>query len=184
VLVNPPLGLVLGLSLLAQFIIIPSVVRRIDPAFKLTIVGFAIMLLTIAVVGFVTDLGYALAILPGIVIAVLLSQALVGALVRTRAGMGLRDGFAAIGGSIKGSFSMTRGHFATTFGVVAMSLFILIVPFVFAAFWAIVGGVNEPRTLPASACGLFLLFVYLECVRYSLIVRWYRRLAGMDPAPS
>jgi hypothetical protein len=79
---------------------------------------------------------------------------------------------------------MTKGHFATTFGVVALSLVILLVPFAFFAFIVIVAGIKEPRALPALSCALFLLFVYLECVRYSLIVRWYRRLAGMDPAPS
>jgi hypothetical protein len=38
-------------------------------------------------------------------------------------------------------------------------------------------GVKIPASLVLTAPLLLLTFVYSECVRYSLIVRWYRRLA-------
>jgi membrane protein implicated in regulation of membrane protease activity len=72
---------------------------------------------------------------------------------------------------------MTRNHFATTLGILVVSLAILIVPFCFVAFWAIVLGGAVPWSLVATTPALFLLFVYLECARYTLVVRWYRRLA-------
>jgi hypothetical protein len=179
-IVSPPLGLVLGLSLVAQFAIIPTAVAQIVPAFRLTLAGALVMVLTLALVGFVTDVGYAFAVIPGIACAVLLSQVLIGVLVRLRHGMSLREIFAAFSAAVRGSYGMTRGHFGTTLGVLALSLAILIVPFCFVAFWVIVLGGGVPWSLVVTTPALFLLFVYLECSRYTLIVRWYRRLARND----
>jgi hypothetical protein len=176
-IVSPPLGLVLGLSLVAQFAIIPTAVAQIVPAFRLTLAGALVMILTLALVGFVTDVGYAFAIIPGIACAVLLSQVLIGVLIRLRRGMSLREIAAAFSEAVRGSYGMTRNHFATTLGILALSLAILIVPFCFVAFWVIVLGGAVPWSLVATTPALFLLFVYLECSRYTLIVRWYRRLA-------
>jgi hypothetical protein len=36
--------------------------------------------------------------------------------------------------------------------------------------------VRLPQSLYAVAPLLYLSFIYLECVRYTLIVRWFRRL--------
>ncbi len=36
----------------------------------------------------------------------------------------------------------------------------------------------------AMALLLILTFIYFECVRYALIVRWYRRLAAEDRSPA
>jgi len=179
-IVSPPLGLVLGLSLVAQFAIIPTAVAQIVPAFRLTLAGALVMIVTLALVGFVTDVGYAFAIIPGIACAVLLSQVLIGVLVRLRRGMSLRDTVAAFSAAVRGSYGMTRNHFATTLGILILSLAILIVPFCFVAFWVIVLGGDVPWSLVVTAPALFLLFVYLECSRYTLVVRWYRRLARND----
>jgi hypothetical protein len=179
-IVQPPLGLVLGLSLVAQFVIIPTAVAQLVPAFRLTLAGALIMILTLAIVSIVTDVGYAFAIIPGIACAVLLSQVLIGVLVRLRQGMSLRETAEAFSEAVRGSYGMTRGHFATTLGVLILSLAILIVPFCFFAFWVIVLGGDVPWSLVATTPALFLLFVYLECSRYTLVVRWYRRLARND----
>jgi len=42
----------------------------------------------------------------------------------------------------------------------------------------------EPRSLIVTAPALFMTFVYCECMRYVLIVRWYGRLAGEARAES
>ena len=174
---RPPLGLVIGLSLVAQFAIIPTAVAEIVPAFRLTLGGALVMILTLALVGFVTDIGYAFAIIPGIACAVLLSQVLLGVLVRLRDGMSMREILAVFSDAVRGSYGMTRTHFGTTLGVLVLSLAILIVPFCFVAFWVIVLGGNIPWTLVLTTPALFVLFVYLECSRYTLVVRWYQRLA-------
>jgi hypothetical protein len=180
-ILQPPLGLVLGLSLVAQFAIIPTAVARIVPTFRLTVLGALVMVATLALVGFVTDAGYLFAVIPGVALAVLLSQVLIGVLVRLRAGMPLRELADVFTNAVRGSFAMTRGHFATTLGVIVLSLVILIVPFCIAAFIAIVLGGKMPRSLVATAPALFVLFVYLECSRYALVVRWYQRLARDVP---
>ena len=177
-IVRPPLGLVLGLSLLAQFSIIPSAVLRISPSFRLTVAGALLMIVTVALVGLVTDVGYVFAAIPGIAAAVLLSQVLIGVLVRLRRGMRLPELASAFVASLHGSVAMTKERFATTLGVLLLSLALLIVPFCFAAFWTIVLGGKIAASLVVTAPALVLLFVYLECARYSLVVRWYVRLGG------
>jgi hypothetical protein len=42
--------------------------------------------------------------------------------------------------------------------------------------------VRIPPSLVIMTPLLFLTFTYFECVRYALIVRWYRRLAGLPTA--
>ncbi len=180
-IVKPPLGLVLGLSLVAQFAIVPTAVAQLVPAFRLTLAGALVMILTLGIVGFVTDVGYAFAIVPGIAFAVLLSQVLIGVLVRLRSGMSLREIGDVFFQAVRGSYGMTRSHFASTLGVLVVSLAILVVPFCFVAFWVVVLGGDVPWSLVATTPALLLLFVYLECSRYTLVVRWYRRLARDAP---
>ena len=182
-ILRPPLGLVLGLSLLAQFSIVPAAVGRIVPSFRLTVVGALLMVFTIALVGFATDIGYLLAAIPGIALAVLLSQVLVGVLARLQSGMGAREIAAIFTSSVRGSFAMTKGHFGTTLGVLVLSLAIVVVPFFSVAFWVIVLGGKIPASLVATAPLLFLFFVYLECARYALVVRWYLHLSTDVAAP-
>jgi hypothetical protein len=62
--------------------------------------------------------------------------------------------------------------------VLIASLAILLVPFLLVMLTLIVLGVRLPPTLVVMAPLLFLTFTYFECVRYALIVRWYRRLAS------
>jgi hypothetical protein len=66
--------------------------------------------------------------------------------------------------------------------VVVASLAILIVPFAFVMLSLLVLGVRIPPSLVIMTPLLFLTFTYFECVRYALIVRWYRRLAGLPTA--
>ena len=63
------------------------------------------------------------------------------------------------------------------------SLIIFVVPGSVALFFLWVLGANNPPSLVFTSPLLLLIFVYCECVRYSLIVRWYRRLAE-DPSPA
>ncbi len=174
---TPPVSIVLLLSLGALFFILPSAVRRIEPTFKMTAVRAALTLATIFCVGAVTEIGYAFAVIPGIIIAVLLSQTLLNALLRAREGDSLGQVGATIFGSVRGSFAMTKSHFATTLGVVVASLFILLVPFLIVLIGLAVLGVKMPPSLVVMAPLLFLTFIYFECVRYALIVRWYRFLS-------
>jgi hypothetical protein len=181
---TPPVSVVLLLAMLALFFILPSALRRIQPNFKMTVVRAGITIVTLASVGVLTDLGYTLAVIPGIVITVLLSQALIGALLRAREGASFREIGQAILGSYRGSVQMTKAHFATTLGVVVASLAILLVPFTLVLITLAVLGVQVPPSLIVMAPVLFLTFIYFECVRYALIVRWYRRLAEDRPTAS
>jgi hypothetical protein len=178
---TPPVSVVLVLALVALFFILPSAMRRIDPSFHMTGMRIALTAATLACVGLVTEIGYVFAVIPGIVAAVLLSQALVGALLRVRAGSGLLDVVPLMIGSMRGSIAMTRTHFVTTFGVVAASLVILLVPFTLVMLTLLILGVRVPPSLVVTTPALFFTFIYFECVRYSLIVRWYRRLAKDAP---
>jgi hypothetical protein len=178
-----PVSVVLILAICAVMFVVPSALRRIQPAFRMTLLRSAIAIGTLLCVGAVVDAGYALAVLPGVVAAVLLSQALVGALLRAPERTTMRDLGTTIAGAFRGSFEMTRGHFATTLVVVTASLAIFIIPGTFALFGLWVLGANAPSTLLVTSPLLLLVFVYCECVRYSLIVRWYRRLAE-DPSPA
>ena len=136
--VTPPVSIVLLLALVALFFILPSALRRIDPGFRMDGIRAALMAVTLVCVGAVTELGYAFAVIPGIVAAVLLSQSLVGALLR--------------------------------------------VPFTFVMITLLVLGVRVPPSLVVMTPALFFTFIYFECVRYALIVRWYRHLCGENAA--
>jgi hypothetical protein len=175
---TPPVSVVLALALVALFFILPSAMRRLEPDFRMTGMRVALTIAVLVLVAVVTELGYALAVIPGIVVAVLLSQALIGALLRVRAGAGPRDVLPALLGAVRSSVHLTREHFATTLGVLIASLAILLVPFLLVMLTLIVLGVRLPPTLVVMAPLLFLTFTYFECVRYALIVRWYRRLAS------
>jgi hypothetical protein len=143
----------------------------------MTLVRFGIAVATLAGVGFVVDAGYLFAIIPGVAAGVLLSQVLVGALLRAPERGSLSSVPSTIGAAFRGSFEMTRGHFATTLLVVAASLAVFVIPGSCAllALWIL--GVKMPPSLVLTAPLVLLVFVYSECVRYALIVRWYRRLA-------
>jgi len=177
-----PVSVVLVLAICAVLFVLPSALRQIQPSFRMTLLRTGIAIGTLICVGLVVDAGYALAVLPGIAAAVLLSQALVGALLRAPE----RSSFGALGatiaGAFRGSYEMTRGHFATTMLVVVASLAIFLIPGSVMLFVLWVCGANEPRSLVFTSPLLLLTFVYCECVRYALIVRWYRRLAAEDPS--
>ena len=179
---TPPVSVVLALALVALFFILPSALRRIEPGFRMNGMRIAVTVVTLVIVGAATELGYAFAVIPGIIVAVLSSQALVGALLRVRAEAGPRDVVPAMVGSIRGSIALTREHFVTTLGVVIASLAILLVPFTLVMLTLLVLGVRVPPSLVVTAPILFLTFIYFECVRYALIVRWYRHLSA-SPAP-
>jgi hypothetical protein len=174
---QPPVSVVFVLSIAAILFVLPSALRSIQPSFRMTIVRFGIAVGTLVCVAFVVDAGYVFAVIPGIAAGVLLSQVLVGALLRAPEGTSLGNVSDVIGAAFRGSFEMTRGHFGTTLFVVAASLAMFVIPGSCAlfAFWIL--GVKLPVSLVVTAPLLLLLFVYCECVRYSLIVRWYRRLA-------
>jgi hypothetical protein len=182
VLRTPPLSVVVVLSLLALFFILPSAMRRLQPDFRMTGSRTFVALLTLASVGIVTELGYAVAVIPGVIVGVLLSQTLINALLRSDERASLGSIGSILGAAYRGSFELTRGHFVTTLGMVVLSLAILGVPYLVALATAIVLDVLDPRTLVFTAPLLLLTFVYFECVRYSLIVRWYRRLAAQQLA--
>ncbi len=174
---TPPLSVVLLLALVALFFILPSALRRIEPGFRMNGLRVALTALTILGVALLTEIGYALFVIPGIVVAVLCSQALIDALLRLRAESGPRDVLPALAAALRGSIAMTRTHFVTTLGVISISFVILLVPFTVVMVAFLVLGVRVPESLVITAPLLFLTFIYFECVRYALIVRWYRRLA-------
>jgi hypothetical protein len=176
-------SVVLILAILAVMFVVPSALRRVQPAFRMTLLRSAIAIGTLLCVGVVVDAGYALAVLPGIIAAVLLSQTLVGALLNAPERTTLRGLGGTIAGAFRGSFEMTRGHFGTTLAVVTASLAIFVIPGTCALFVLWVLGASNPVSLLFTSPLLLLTFVYCECVRYSLIVRWYRRLAE-EPSPA
>lgn len=174
---QPPVSIVFVLSIGAVLFILPSALRRIQPSFQMTLVRFCIALVTLACVGAVVDAGCALAVIPGIAAAVLLSQVLVGALLRAPDRASVRGLAATLRDAFRSSFAMTRDHFGTTLSVIVASLAIFVVPAACALFALWIFGVRMPVSLVLTAPLLLLTFVYSECVRYALIVRWYRRLA-------
>jgi hypothetical protein len=180
----PPFNVVILLSLLALFFILPSALRRIQPGFRMTVWRTVVAILTIASVALVTELGYAAAVVPGVILGVLLSQTLINALLRSDERTSLGDLGKTVVQAYRGSFELTRGHFASTLGVVVFSLAILAIPYFLVLLAAIMLDVLEPRSLVFTAPLLLLTFVYFECVRYSLIVRWYRRLALNASSPA
>jgi len=174
---SPAFRAVMILALLAIFFILPSALRRIDPSFRMTLSRIVVAAAMIVAIGLITELGYVALVVPGIVIGVLLSQATLAALLRTSertSAAALASNFA---GAIRTSYTLTKGHFATTLGVVAVSLVILLIPFLIVLVGLIVGIVWDPRSLIVTAPLLLLTFIYFECVRYALLVRWYMRLA-------
>ena len=83
VLRTPPINVILIAALIAIFFVLPSALRRIQPSFKMTAWRAVITLATLFCVGVATEIGYAAAVIPGIIIGVLMSQALINALLRT-----------------------------------------------------------------------------------------------------
>jgi hypothetical protein len=177
----PALRAVLGLGLVGLYFIWPSALRRIDRSFRMNFARVLIATLTVVSLGVVTELGYMAAVVPGVILGVLLSQALIGALLRTGNAAAPQSLFAAFRASIVNSLAMTREHFGSTFGVVSLSLVVLMVPCAIAIAALEVSYIADPRTLLGTAPLLFLTFTYFECVRYVMIVRWYRRLETTLP---
>jgi hypothetical protein len=175
-----PINVILILSLAALFFVLPSALRRIDSGFKMTFWRAVLTIAMIVSVGLVTEVGYAAAIIPGLIVGILLSQAIVTALLHAPERGSARSAVAVIGQSMRASFELTRGHFASTAGVVIASLAIVVVPSTIAFCAMLWLDELEPRTLVFMAPLLFLTFIYFECVRYTLVVRWYTRLIAKE----
>jgi hypothetical protein len=171
----------LGCIAVALFFIIPTAIRRLRPDFRMTLWRGILAAAVLLAIGLVTDLGLLAAVIPGLVIGVLLSQGLLVALLQSSE----RPSFSGVGAGIKrafgASYALTRSHFATTLGVVSLSLLILVVPLFIELVAMIVLYVKVPQSLYAVTPILYLSFIYLECVRYSLIIRWFRRLQLEPP---
>jgi hypothetical protein len=175
-----PINVILLAALLAIFFVLPSALRRIQPSFRMNVWRAVVTLAVLLCLAVATDLGYAAAVIPGIVLGVLLSQALIAALLGSGERGSPREFVALIGHALKNSLRLTKEHFVTTLGICALSLLILGIPFTFGLIGMLVLDALEPRTLVLTAPALFLTFVYCECVRYVLIVRWYGRLNGIS----
>jgi hypothetical protein len=176
VLRTPPINVILIAALIAIFFVLPSALRRIQPSFKMTAWRAVITLATLFCVGVATEIGYAAAVIPGIIVGVLMSQALINALLRTGERSSAREAAQTVWGAFRGSFHLTRDHFVTTLGITILSLTILGIPFTLGLIALLVGDSLDARSLVAAAPALFMTFIYCECLRYVLIVRWYRRL--------
>jgi hypothetical protein len=155
----------LGLALLSVFFIMPSALRRLDPSFRMTPGRFGIMLSAIVAVGLATEIGYVAFIVPGIVIAVLWSQVTIGAVLS-----GNWNTFSE-------SFRMTKNRFFSTFSIVAGSIVLLMFPLGFMYLVAVVAWVRLPYSLIGTLPIVLLTFIYFDCVRYAMLVRWYARLS-------
>jgi hypothetical protein len=173
-----PINAVMIAALIAIFFVLPSALRRLEPSFRMTFWRGLLTLAMLLCLGAATDLGYAAAVIPGIIVGVLLSQALIAALLGAGERGSLGDFMSAVGGALHGSVALTRSHFATTLGICALSLLILGVPFLIGLIALLVCDALDGRSLILTAPALFLTFVYCECVRYVLIVRWYARLSN------
>jgi hypothetical protein len=173
---TPPINVILMTSLIAIFFVLPSALRRIEPNFRMTMWRATITGVILFFVGAATEVGYAAAIIPGIVVGVLLSQTLINALLSSDQRATPRQAAATIVNSARGSFKLTREHFATTFCILAISIAMLGFPFLVGLIVLVVADALNPLSLVATAPALFLTFIYCECMRYVLIVRWYRRL--------
>jgi hypothetical protein len=165
-----------GCAVLAIFFILPTAIRRLRPDFRMTLRRVLLTAVVLAAISLVTDVGIAAAVIPGLILGVLLSQGLVVALIQSNEKPTLGGVAASIKRAFSASFALTRRHFATTLGVVTLSLVILVVPIFLELVAMIVFYVRLPQSLYAVAPLLYLSFIYLECVRYTLIVRWFRRL--------
>jgi hypothetical protein len=172
----PGLRAVMFAMLTALFFILPSSLRRLRPDFRMTPGRAFLTLLLLCAVSLTTDLGFLALVIPGIVVGILISQALFNALLAMRPA-NARNPFAVIREAFFRSAQMTKGRFMTTLGVVSFSLMVLLLPF-FAAFAGMILLIGwSPRSLILTAPLLFLTFVYFECVRYVLITRLYASLA-------
>jgi hypothetical protein len=185
---TPPINVILVAALIAIFFVLPSALRRIQPSFKMTAWRAVITLATLFCVGVATEIGYAAAVIPGIILGVLLSQALIKALLSTGERASAREAAATVWGSFRGSFRLTHNHFITTLGILIVSLAMLGIPFTIGLIAMLVLDALDARSLIVAAPALFMTFIYCECVRYVLIVRWYRRLeaahASREAQPS
>lgn len=165
--------------LTALFFILPSSLRRLRPDFRMTPGRAFLTLLLLCAVSLTTDLGFLALVIPGIVVGVLISQALFHALLATRPS-NAKNPLALVREAFFRSALLTKGRFMTTLGVVSFSLMVLLLPF-FAGFAGTILLIGwSPRSLILTAPLLFLIFVYFECVRYVVITRWYARLAAND----
>jgi hypothetical protein len=182
VLRTPPINVILIASLIAIFFVLPSALRRIRPSFRMTAWRAVITLVTLFSVGVATELGYAAAVIPGIIIGVLMSQALINALLRTSERASAREAAETVWGSFRGSFQLTRNRFITTLGILIVSLAILGIPFTIGLIALLVTDALDARSLILGAPALFMTFIYCECVRYVLVVRWYARLEAARAA--
>ena len=169
-------------AVIALFFIVPTAIRKLRPSFRMTLWRVVLTVTVLVLIGLVTDLGLLAAVIPGLVASVLLSQTLVIALLQSGEHPSLGALPAGITKAVRDSFRFTRGHFVTTLGIVALSLAILMVPLLIAMLAMIVLYVKAPPSLYAMAPVLYLTFIYFECVRYTLIVRWFRRLESETPA--
>jgi hypothetical protein len=173
-----PINAIMIAALIAIFFVLPSALRKLEPSFRMTLWRGALTFVMLLCLGVATDLGYAAAVIPGIVLGVLLSQALIAALLGAGERGSIGDLGKAVASALRGSFALTREHFMTTLGVCLLSLTILGVPFLFGLIALLVLDTIQPLSLAFTAPALLMLFVYCECVRYVLIVRWYGRLSG------
>ncbi len=170
-------------AVLAIFFILPTAIRRLRPDFRMTLRRGLLTAVVLASIGLVTDLGILAAVIPGLILGVLLSQGLIVALIHSGEKPSLGGLVADLKRAFADSFELTRQRFATTLGVVTLSLVILVVPVFLELVAMIVFYVRLPQSLYAVAPLLYLSFIYLECVRYTLIVRWFRRLQ-VEPTAS
>jgi hypothetical protein len=162
-------------ALAALFFILPSTLRRLKPNFRMTPGRIVITILMLGAVGLATEVGFLALIAPGVVLGVLISQALFNALLAERSPSDTNV-FSRIVGAFAYSLRVTRGSFIPTLGVTLLSLIIVLLPFFCAFVVALVLIGWDARSLILTAPLLFLTFVYCECVRYALIARWYVRL--------
>lgn len=161
---------VMILALVSIFFIMPSALRRLDPSFRLTPSRFAVMLSSIVAVALTTELGLLAFVLPGVVIAVLWSQVTIGAV--------LGGNFEAF----RRSFQMTKDRFFSTFAVCTGSVVLLMIPLGAAYLAAVIAWVRLPASLVVTLPLVLLTFVYFDCVRYAMLVRWYARLSDRAEA--
>lgn len=170
----PGLRAALLCTALALFFILPSALRRLRPEFRMTPGRVVATLLVLCSIGLAVDIGFLALVLPGVIVGVLISQALFNVLLADHADE--RTPFARVIGAFTRSMRMTSGRFISTLGVVTFSLLVLLVPFFIVFVGMLVLIPWNPRSLIVSAPALFLTFVYFECVRYVMIVRWYEKL--------
>lgn len=175
------------LSVVARFFIVPSAMRRIDPGYKTTTRAFVIQFVVVAIIigfSYVSFFGSALpgalgtvaniALIAISLAAVLLSQALFAALVDDRRG----EADVPVSDAIRRSYTMTRASFMPTLLVNVIGIFFVVFPLnlaILPLFLAMI--LRSPKWLAVGTPILILLFVYFECVRFTLMTRWYAHLS-------